>query len=375
VTEAAATAGALARIAAVSGQRVDPPTLMPAEIILELSGEAVRSRLCTFTDAAGQEFCLRPDLTTPIAKLVASGDLPAARYHSSGPVYRLPRRGSNDPVEHVQLGFEWFGQSEANKRASPDEDAEALAVALEAAKAGVVASASVRFGDVALYHAVIDALDFSPQWKDRLRRAFSRRKGPRELLGVIAKGQTGIPALAASIGKLSEADAVRAVEQMLADTGVEAVGRSVEDIAERLRDKAADRAPDTKTSALLARYLDLSAPAGKSTEALAAFAKDAGLLIAPALEAYGQRLARIEALKPPFWSDAVFSAEAGRSFEYYDGFVFELARTKSPDRPIVSGGRYDGLITRLSGGKRQASAIGAAVRADRLGPEDQRGAS
>ena len=153
---------------------------------------------------------------------------------------------------------------------------------------------------------------------------------------------------------------------MLIDTGIEAVGRSIEDIAERLRDKAADRPPDVRTSARLMQYLDLSVPAGKSAEALAAFAKDAGLSLAGALEAYCRRLARIEALQPPFWQDAVFSAEAGRSFEYYDGFVFELARDPAFERPIVSGGRYDGLIARLSGGARQASAIGAALRADRL---------
>lgn len=365
MTEAAAIGAALARIAAISGARVDPPTLMPAEIILELSGEAVRSRLCTFTDAAGEELCLRPDLTTPIAQLVASGELPAARYHSSGPVYRLPPRGSNDPIEHMQIGFEWMGP-ESSIGGSPDEDAEALAVALEAARAGGVAKAGVRFGDVAIFHAVLDALAFSPQWKDRLRRAFPRRKGPSELLADVAKGQAGVSALAASIGKLPAKDAIKAVEQMLADIGVETVGRSVEDIAGRLRDKAADRTPDGSTSALLGKYLQLSAPVQASADALASFAAEAGLSIAPALDAFKRRLERIEALKPPFWKDAVFSAQAGRRFEYYDGFVFELARDPVFERPIVSGGRYDGLISRLSGGRHKASAIGAALRADRL---------
>ena len=30
---------------------------------------------------------------------------------------------------------------------------------------------------------------------------------------------------------------------------------------------------------------------------------------------------------------AVFSAEAGRRFEYYDGFVFQLSREGEADRP------------------------------------------
>jgi ATP phosphoribosyltransferase regulatory subunit len=362
VTRAAEAGAALARIAGVSGQRVDPPTLMPAEIILELSGEAVRSRLCTFSDAAGKELCLRPDLTTPIAQQVASGDLPIGRYHSSGPVYRLPPRGSDDPIEHLQIGFEWFGAS-----GSPQEDAEALLTALDAADTGGADKAHVRFGDVAIYHAITAALPFSARWKDRLRRAYSRRKGPRELLTGAAGGQSEIPPLATSIAALPAGEGVRAVEKILADMRVDLVGeRTAEDIAERLRDKAQDRAPDAETSAKLIRYLSLAAPMHECVAMLESFARDAGVAIDDALEVFRNRLDMIARLKPPFCSEAVFSAEAGRRFEYYDGFVFELARDPAYERPIVSGGRYDGLIGRLSGGKRKASAIGAALRVDRL---------
>jgi ATP phosphoribosyltransferase regulatory subunit len=362
VTAAPNTDAALARIAGVSGQRIDPPTLMPTEIILELSGEAVRSRLCTFTDASGQELCLRPDLTTPIARQVASGDLPAARYHSFGPVYRLPPAGSDDAVEHLQIGFEWFGS-----QASPEEDAEAAAVALEAAMAGGARNAAVRFGDVALFRAVVEALPFSPQWRTRLRKSFSRRRGPRELLASISSVEPAVSSLAARIAAMSEADATRAIEQMLAEMTVSPVGgRGPKQIIARLRDKVADRAPEAATSALLVRYLDLTSPAGGSVAALEAFARGAGLNIGLALDAYRRRLERLAALNPPFWAAALFSAEAGRRFDYYDGFVFELVRPAAPDRPLVSGGRYDGLIGRLSGGARNASAIGAALRVDRL---------
>ena len=362
----AETAAALARIASVSGARVEPQTLLPVEIVLELSGEAVRSRLCTFMDANGHEHCLRPDLTTPIARLVATDALPVARYHASGQVYRLPPRGSNDPVEHLQVGFEWFGPFEVSKGGSSQEDAEALVVALEAARAGGATGAAVRFGDVAIYHAVIDELGLSPPWKGRLRRAFSRRKGPRELLEGAANGQTGAPALAASIGSLAEKESMRAVEQMLADMGAEPVGRSIEDIAERLRDKARDHAPPAAASGALIRYLGLSAPAGQSLAALRTFAGETGLKLSSALDAFSRRLDLIAKANPYFWNTAVFSAEVGRRFEYYDGFVFELARDPAFERPIVSGGRYDGLIARLSAGQKMASAIGAALRADRL---------
>jgi ATP phosphoribosyltransferase regulatory subunit len=352
---------ALARIARVSGVRAEPQALLPAEVILELSGEAVRSRLCTFTDASGAEHCLRPDLTTPIAQMVASGELPVARYHGAGPVYRLPPRGSDDPVEHLQIGFEWFGNS-----GSPAEDAEAVAVALEAAQAGGVVGAKVRFGDVAIYHALLAALPLSPQWRDRLRRAFSRRKGPIELL-TAAHRRTDVAEAVVRIGGLTQDDAVRAVEAELVALGVEPVARAAAEIAQRLREKATDPAPAENVADVLGSYLELAAPATGSTAALAGYGREAGIDLGAALEAFNERLALIAKLKPPFWADAAFSAEAGRRFEYYDGFVFDLARAGEADRPILSGGRYDGLIARLSTGGVEASGIGAAIRADRLG--------
>lgn len=356
-------AAALARIARVSGVKAEPKTLLPAEVILELSGEVVRSRLCTFTDASGQEHCLRPDLTTPIAQMIATQEAPVARYHGAGPVYRLPPHGSDDPVEHLQIGFEWFGNA-----GSPAEDAEAVAVALEAAQAGGVTGAKVRFGDVAIYHALLAALPLSPQWRDRLRRAFSRRKGPRELLEASLR-QPDMADVARRIGHLGVEDATRAVEAELAALGAEPVGRSPEEIARRLREKATDPAPESGVSSVLASYLDLVMPGADSANGILQFARESGVELDAALDAYNERMSLIAKLRPPFWSDAVFSAEAGRRFEYYDGFVFDLARPGASDRPILSGGRYDGLIARLSAGAVEAAGIGAAIRADRLGKE------
>ena len=51
----------------LGGEFVDPPMVMPAAQPLELSGEAVRARLCVFTGTGGEECALRPDLTLPLA--------------------------------------------------------------------------------------------------------------------------------------------------------------------------------------------------------------------------------------------------------------------------------------------------------------------
>jgi ATP phosphoribosyltransferase regulatory subunit len=262
-------------------------------------------------------------------------------------------------VEHVQAGFEWFGGG------GPEEDAEALVVALEAASAGGATTADVRFGDVALYRAVVDALEFTPRWKQRLVRAFAHGRGPRELL---AGGGGEASALAQSLATLSEAEAVKVIEEMFAVAGVQPVGgRGPQEIAERLRDKAGDAPPPARAAELLLQYLALASPARASVAAIEAFAKAGKLDLSGALAAYKRRLDRIDALKPPFWTTATFSAEVGRRFDYYDGFVFELSRGPGQHNSLGGGGRYDALIARLSGGKAQAKAIGAGLRIARLG--------
>ncbi len=61
--------------------------------------------------------------------------------------------------------------------------------------------------------------------------------------------------------------------------------------------------------------------------------------------------------------------EAGREFRfgYYDGFVFELISAElGANAPIGAGGRYDGLLGKLSNGRVTMPAAGAMVRVDRL---------
>ena len=59
--------------------------------------------------------------------------------------------------------------------------------------------------------------------------------------------------------------------------------------------------------------------------------------------------------------NVVFSASFGRQLEYYTGMVFKIdIKSKSKNRNIINGGRYDKLISDL-GAKNQVAAVGAAL--------------
>ena len=146
-----------------------PDFLQPAEPFLDLSGEDIRKSLYLTTDASGDELCLRPDLTIPVARdyLASSSAGQPAGFCYLGPVFRY--RGDR-PSEFVQAGVESFGRKD---RAAAD--AEMLALGLEATAAFGITDVEIRTGDVGLFAALIGALDLAPVWKRRLMKDFNRK--------------------------------------------------------------------------------------------------------------------------------------------------------------------------------------------------------
>src|ERR1700760_5052582 len=90
-TGAAAGEKALLRSFAEPGYtRAAPAILQPAEPFLDLSGEDIRKSLYLTTDPSGEELCLRPDLTIPVARdyLASSRAGQPAGFSYLGPVVR-----------------------------------------------------------------------------------------------------------------------------------------------------------------------------------------------------------------------------------------------------------------------------------------------
>src|ERR687897_3902762 len=73
-------------------EQVAPSIIQPADIFLDQIGEQLRSRTYVFTDLAGNELCLRPDLTVPVSRLYLErhpGANTPARYCYNGPAFRF----------------------------------------------------------------------------------------------------------------------------------------------------------------------------------------------------------------------------------------------------------------------------------------------
>jgi len=347
--------------------RVAPAILQPAEPFLDLSGEDIRRRMYLTTDPKGRELCLRPDLTIPVScdYLVSTAAGTPQGFCYLGPVFRYQGNGGD---QFLQGGIESFGRPD-----TAAADAEMLALGLEATGHYGLSAPDIRIGDVALFSALVSALDLAPAWKRRLIKDFNHKSSLAHDLDRLSispsharpEYQGVLAALAGSDPKAAHA----LVTDLLSIAGITAVGgRSVGEIADRFLEQAALGAQTSlpkETRALIERFLAISGEPDEAAAELRAFARESKLRLDAALDLFESRTGFLAARGVDV-SRIRFSTAFGRGLDYYTGFVFELHDPRGRvTGQLVAGGRYDGLLTRL-GSPKAIPAVGFAVWIERL---------
>jgi ATP phosphoribosyltransferase regulatory subunit len=344
--------------------RAQPAILQPAEPFLDLSGEEIRRRMYLTLDPAGHELCLRPDLTIPVSRDYLASPVAgrAAGFCYLGPVFRHIEDG---PSEFQQAGIESFGRSD---RAAAD--AEMLALGLEATTHFGLSAPDIRIGDVGLFSALIDALALAPAWKRRLVKDFNRKTSLAQDLDRLTLGTaTTRPEYQGVLAALAGSDPQAAhalVTDLLSIAGITTVGgRTVDEIADRFLDQATlgSAALPAETRTLIERFLAIEGDPDDAAVALRTLTAQARIALEPALDLFESRTGFLAARGVDV-ARIRFSTAFGRGLDYYTGFVFELHGREAPG-PLVAGGRYDGLLSRL-GSPAPIPAVGFAVWIERL---------
>ncbi|RFB78359.1 ATP phosphoribosyltransferase regulatory subunit [Methylovirgula sp. 4M-Z18] len=354
----------LAFLEAAHFTRVEPSILQPASVFLDLSGEDIRGRLYLTSDIAGAELCLRPEYTIPVSRDYLSGPMAGQVQSVSylGPVFRM-RVGEGG--EFLQAGIESYGRMDREAA-----DAEILTAALDAVHSVSASPLMVRFGDAGLFARLLEVMGLAPVWLRRIKRGFAQGK----TLETIAQANgtassidhSGV--LAALAG--SDKQGARAlVEDLLSIAGISSVGgRSAGEIAERFLEQATLKSGgglDAEKQAILAKFLSVAGDAGQSSARLRALAGEAKLDLSEALDAFDARI-NFLAARGCDMARLSFAASFARNLDYYTGFVFEAHDPQRADRkPIIGGGRYDGLLKAL-GAQGDVPAVGAAIWIERI---------
>ena len=152
-------------------REVMTPVLEFADVVDRAQEGRLRDAFRLF-DQGGRVLVLRPDLTIPVARLVATrmADHPGpVRVWYLARAFRPPSPGRPRASEMRQAGIELVGEG------GPGADAEALALLAESLRAAGLPELRVGVGDVSLTRAVLDGLGVAEDARAELSDALAAR--------------------------------------------------------------------------------------------------------------------------------------------------------------------------------------------------------
>jgi ATP phosphoribosyltransferase regulatory subunit len=317
---------------------------------------------------------LRPDLTVPVSRLYLErhpDGRDEARYCYNGPAFRFQPKGvsGTHPREFRQAGIECFGVADRD-----NADAEVVLLVADAVKSAGLKQFRFRFGDIALFYALLDALSLPERWRLKLRHYFWRPPVFHALLSRLARGERPdaegpAVALARTLDRDDPERSEELVARYLDEKGLPLAGnRTLSEVTARLLDLLGDLRAEPlrkEVATVIDRFLAVSAQPKEAVERVAVIAKGAGIDVAPAVQALVRRFERLERGGIDL-GKSTFATEFGRSFEYYSGLVFQIeVEGEREAGQIAGGGRYDGLLAHI-GAPRDVPAIGSAIHTERL---------
>ncbi|CUH81448.1 ATP phosphoribosyltransferase regulatory subunit [Tropicibacter naphthalenivorans] len=333
-----------------NAQPVDCAILQPAETLLDLYGEDIRTRAYVTTDPVQGEVMLRPDFTVPVVQKHMDEGAEPARYTYAGEVFRRQEEHPERANEYFQVGYEVFDRTDPAAA-----DAEVFALFSKTLQGYGLRAVT---GDIGILTAAVAGLETSERRRAALTRHIWRPRRFRNLLDRFS-GKLPVPATRAAL--LADANPMAKAGPMIGLRGED----EIKDRIEALREDAKEPKLSRDQVALIEALLKVSEACPFALEQLRDIAVDLPA-ISEAVERFARRCDALEARGVDVQTLG-FEASYGRtSMEYYDGFVFGFVAPKRPDWPsVASGGRYDALTRQLGKG-REIPAVGGVIRAGLL---------
>ena len=330
---------------------IDLPSVIEANHIVQRSGENFRKFIFSFIDQNGSELCLRPDLTIVSCLRYLENNLKGKeKIFYSGQAYRKSQN-KKDSIIRDQVGFEIIGSKDEK-----NDDKEIINTSLKSLQNIKYTTGTLTIGNVEIFKLLISKLEIPARWKLRLLRHFWQNEYFNDLLKRLETNADIDPTVV-------EVDKKRYLDLLKKDASTMIAGRSVGEILKRFDTKIKDpriASKGKKVSKIIKNFLKINCTVDKAAETLNNFFKKNQINLFVDQKYFPISKNKISKL------NVVFSASFGRQLEYYTGMVFKIdIKSKSKNKNIINGGRYDKLISDL-GAKNQVAAVGAAININSL---------
>lgn len=344
-------------------QPIHTPAFEHADLFLARSGPEIRRAMLTF-HVDHEEFALRPEMTAPVCRLLANGELnelePPRKLFYVEPCFRYVRANSGGYREFTQAGLESLGPED------PLSDAEMVATALNFIDGTGLAGAHLQIGSVGIFGGLLgDGVDREDQ---------VTVLGHLDLLMGITERGRALEAGDAAAVDLLRMDR-RELAALQADTeyaGDYAVANNPDLPAEEYSARVPLEAEHTfralwaKRSLVAPDVIDRLVAASQLRGSFENVIEHARKLVTgtAAAEAALDRLVAVCELLPAFGvKDFEVVLGIARGFSFYTSTVFEITLGDGPSaKKLGGGGRYDRLVEHFGGPP--TPAVGCAFRFD-----------
>lgn len=153
-------------------EEVITPTLEFYETMAVEMGEELENQLYRLFDRDGRLLVLRPDMTTPIARLVATRmrhqNLPLRLFYLAN-VFRYESPQTGRMREFGQAGVELLGQRESSA------DAEVIALAVNALRCSGLEDFQLSLGQIPVFNSIIEEVKLSEPAVRIIKAAIARK--------------------------------------------------------------------------------------------------------------------------------------------------------------------------------------------------------
>ena len=328
--------------------QIQTPLFESFALLSAQSGEEIRYKMFTFVGSDRVDYALRPEMTAPVCRLIANGQLehlpyPYKLYYIGQCVRQEPTTdGSEVKKEFRQAGVELIGP------ASAYADAEIIAIPVRILEKLNISHTKLKIGNTGIFREIFKQVSLDTQdhgeiiWdldylaRLRAEARFWDLETLRDALHTLRRSQ----------GTDYEGDykIEAATVQELTNSNIDAVAEKLPVIAEETYKSSWQRAFNISEE-ISECCIEVSKISGDKDSVMTAWETRLDN-IAP--EARQELLALCEYLENYDITDFEINLGITRGFDFYTGTVFQI---ELPDthRPLCGGGRYDKLIASFGG--------------------------